>query len=525
MLLDLQAEDLGKSLQADICVVGGGPAGISIAREFANTGHTVILLESGGLQFDRATQDLYQGTNVRGDFSLTTSRFRMLGGTTYVWGGWSTTLDEGDFRRRDWVPYSGWPITKADLVPFYRRAQPLCELGRYRYTVAEWPTLAQKALALNPDLLEHRLWQLSPPTLFGEKYLDELRKAANIRLILNATATEIVTAENARSVTEVRVASLDGRRTRVRARAYVLACGGIETPRLMLASNRVEPSGLGNGNDLVGRFFMDHPHPDAGGVLLTGGLEPFKPYFQNAVGKERVVLGIGPSESAQRRLGILNSSIAVHGPIRFEPTDAWDSLMKLSRAFDERSWPPNAGSLLLNILRDLDGVIREGYLSARDGPVRGYTFTARTEATPNPDNRVTLDRERDALGMNRVRLDWKPAALDRVTTARTMELLAREFGRLGVGRVRINELLLEKDQRWSENLSWFGHHMGTTRMSSDAKSGVVDANCRVHGVDNLFIASSSVFPTSGFANPTLTILALALRLADHLKASVLSVKA
>ena len=517
MLLDFKTEDVGKSLQADVCIIGGGMAGIALAKEFANTGHSVVLLESGGLQFDRPTQDLYKGTNVRGDFSLTTSRFRMLGGTSYVWGGWCTPLDDSDFRKRDWVPYSGWPITKADLVPHYRRAQSLCELGRYRYTVAEWPSLAGQALALDSNLLGHRLWQLSPQTNFGEKYVGDLRKAANISLLLNATATEILTGDNARSVIEVRVASLNGRRTRVRARAYVLACGGIEIPRLLLASNRIEPKGLANGNDLVGRFFMEHPHPDAGGVLLTGGLESFKPYFENQVGKERVVLGFGPSESAQRRLGLLNSSIAVHGPLHFEPTDAWDSLMKLSRAFDERVWPPNAGSHVLNILRDLDGVIREGYLRAKEGPIRGFSFTARTEATPNPNSRVTLAEERDALGVKRIRLDWRPAELDRVTVARTMELLAREFGRLGVGRVRINELLLQNDLRWSENLSWFGHHMGTTRMSDDPKSGVVDANCCVHGVDNLFVASSSVFPTSGFANPTLTILALALRLADHLK--------
>jgi choline dehydrogenase-like flavoprotein len=525
MLRDLKVDEVGKTLQADVCIVGGGMAGIALAKEFANTGHGVVLLESGGLQFDRATQDLYKGTNVRGDFSLVTSRFRMLGGTSYVWGGWSAPLDELDFQKRDWVPYSGWPITRADLVPYYRRAQPLCELGRYRYTVPEWPGIASRALALDPNHLEHKLWQLSPQTHFGEKYLGDLRKAGNITLLLNASATEIVTGEEARAVTEVKVASLNGRRTRVRARAYVLACGGIEVPRLLLASNRVESKGLANGNDLVGRFFMEHPHPDAGGVLLTEDLESFRPYFDRQVGKEQVVLGIGPSERAQQRLRLLNSSIAVHGELHFEPTDAWDSLMKLSRAFNERSWPPNAGTHVLNILGDLDGVIREVYLRSKQGPVRGFSFTARTEATPNPNNRVTLQEERDALGVPRVRLDWKPAGQDRVTVAKTMQLVAQEFGRLGVGRVRVNELLLQDDLRWSDNLSWFGHHMGTTRMSTDPKTGVVDPNCRVHGVENLFVASSSVFPTSGFANPTLTILALAVRLADHLKASVLPIKA
>ena len=525
MLRDLKQDDVGKLLQADLCIVGGGMAGIALAKEFANTGRSVVLLESGGLQFDRPTQDLYQGTNVRGDFSLTTSRFRMLGGTSYVWGGWSAPLDEIDFQQREWVPHSGWPITRAELVPYYRRAQPLCELGAYRYTVPEWPSIAARALALDPNLLEHKFWQLSPQTNFGEKYLGELRQAPNITLLLNASATELVSAADARSVSAVQVAALNGRQTRVRARAYVLACGGIEIPRLMLASNRVEANGLANGNDLVGRYFMEHPHPDAGGVLLTGDVESFRPYFDRQVGKEQVVLGIGPSAGAQRRLHLLNSSIAVHGELHFEPSDAWDSLMKLSRAFDERSWPSNAGTHVMNILGDLDGVLREIYLKYRQGPIRGFSFTGRTESTPNPNNRVTLEQERDALGMPRVRLDWKPATADRLTMAKTMQLVAQEFGRLGVGRVRVSELLLQDDLRWSDNLSWFGHHMGTTRMSADAKTGVVDPNCRVHGMENLFVASSSVFPTSGYANPTLTILALALRLGDHLKANVLPVRA
>jgi choline dehydrogenase-like flavoprotein len=344
-------------------------------------------------------------------------------------------------------------------------------------------------------------------------------------LLLNATATEIVTREDARTVSEVRVASLGGRHTSVHARAYVVACGGIETPRLLLASKRTASGGLGNDHDLVGRFFMEHPHPNGGGVLLTQGLESFRPYSEHQAGAEKVVVGFGPSVQAQHRLGILNCSLAVEEPIHFEPSDAWDSLMKLGRAAEESTWPADAGSLVLSVLRDLDDVIREGYLRWRQGPIRGYSFTARTEATPNPQNRVTLAAERDALGMNRVRLDWRPAALDRVTVAQTMSLLAQEFGRLGVGRVKINGLLLEDDLRWSEGLSWFGHHMGTARMSSDPRTGVVDANCRVHGVENLFVASSAVFPTSGFANPTLTILALALRLADHLKTEVLPVRA
>jgi choline dehydrogenase-like flavoprotein len=169
------------------------------------------------------------------------------------------------------------------------------------------------------------------------------------------------------------------------------------------------------------------------------------------------------------------------------------------------------------VLGNLDALLRESYRRRKQRPVRGYSFIARTEAAPDPANRVMLSEERDALGQQRTRLQWRPGRVERTTVEKTMMLVAAEFGRLDVGRIRLNELLLEDDERWSENLSWFGHHMGTTRMSETPQTGVVDADCRVHGMANLYIASSAVFPTSGFANPTLTILALSLRLADHLK--------
>lgn len=519
MLIDFRRAGLGPQLEADVCVIGGGAAGITIANEIAN--HSVIVLESGGLEFDPKIQKLYQGENPRDDFSLDTSRFRMLGGTTYAWGGWCSPLDAIDFQRRDWVTDSGWPITKQDLVPYYQRAQKVCELGRYRYDVADWSVLATKALAFDPAKLEHRLWQLSPPTRFGQAYRGVLDKATNVRVLLNATVTQIVTGENGEAVKEVRIAALDGARASVRARSYVVACGGIESARLLLVSNTVEAKGLGNRHDLVGRYFMEHPHPDAGGVVIEGSVDRLRPYFDRRLSGEDLVVGVGPSPRAQERQQILNSSIAVHDALRVEPTDGWDSLMKLSRAFSGFEWPENSGTHVFNVLRNLGSVIREEYLRATDGPIRGFSFTARTETAPRPSNRITLIRDRDALGLNRVRLDWAPNTLERVTVEKTMMLLAAEFGRLGVGRVRLNEFLTESSARWSENLGWYGHHMGTTRMSENPRSGVVDVNCRVHGIANLYIASSSVFPTCGFANPTLTILALALRLADHIRNTVL----
>jgi choline dehydrogenase-like flavoprotein len=517
MLAEFKQIESNTELNADICIVGGGAAGISTACELIDEDCSVLLLESGGKSFDPDIQRMYKGVNDREDFALDTSRLRFLGGSTNHWGGWCAPLDEMDFVQREWVPNSGWPIAYDDLLPYYRRAQPVCELGEFRYDVAEWPSLSKATLPLDPEKLEHKMWQVSPPTAFGRVYEQDLGRATNLNVILGATVTQIVTNANGSAVTEVDVNDLHGRQATVRAALFVIACGGIETPRLLLASNRVEPAGIGNRNDLVGRFFMEHPHPDAGGIMVTGESASFDAYSTREVDGQRILTAFGPSPAAQKRLRILNSSIALSGPLRHAPSEGWDSLTKLSRSREASKWPEGLGGHIARVLRDLDDVLREGYRRMRGGEVKGFQLTARTEVVPNPDNRITLTHDRDALDVNRVRLEWNVGSLDRSTVATSMTLLAEELGRLNVGRVRINELLLKEDSGWSENLSWFGHHMGTTRMHENPKHGVVDVDCQVHGVSNLFIASSSVFPTCGFANPTLTIVAMALRLADHLK--------
>jgi choline dehydrogenase-like flavoprotein len=517
MLAYFEEIPTGSRLEADICIIGAGPAGIAMAREFEGTDLSVLLIESGGLDFDKETQNLYRGINERGDFKLHKSRFRIFGGTSYVWGGWCAPLDASDFETRAWVKDSGWPIKLADLTPFYRRAQPLFELGPYRYQVDQWDFGTAETLPLDRAKLRHILWQLSPPTVFGTTYLDELRTSKNIRVLLQANATEIVTDAVGSSVTRISLQDFHGRKSHVFAGAYVIACGGIETARLLLSSSRDQPWGLGNGHDLVGRFFMEHPHPDAGGVVFSVEPDLLRAYYEREFDSGRIILGWGPSAEAQEKLGILNCSVALHGSLHHGPSEGMDSLVKLARALESRRWPDDVSGHVWRVLRDLDNVLRESYMRATEGPVTGFGLIARTEVAPNPSNRLIMSDEKDELGMPRVKLVWNVGDLERLTVERTVNLLAQEFGRLGMGRVRINELLLEDNDTWSRNLSWFGHHMGTTRMSENPRTGVVDVDCKLHGMSNLYVASSSVFPTCGYANPTLTIGALAIRLADHLK--------
>jgi choline dehydrogenase-like flavoprotein len=260
MFTDARTIPAGTTLTADVCTVGAGAAGISIARELAHSPLDVCLLESGGLEYDLDTQQLYRGRSVGFPyFPLEIARLRFFGGTTNHWGGASRPLDDSDFEARDWVPHSGWPFRREALDPYYRRAHGVLELGPYAYDAGSWTTDERRPLRFEGESLRSAVLQQSPPTRLGQVYREELRRARNIRTCLNANLLEIETAPTGGPVTRLRVASLERNEFYVEARAYVLATGGIENPRLLLLSRRADPAGLGNEHDLVGRFCMDHP--------------------------------------------------------------------------------------------------------------------------------------------------------------------------------------------------------------------------------------------------------------------------
>jgi choline dehydrogenase-like flavoprotein len=324
--------------------------------------------------------------------------------------------------------------------------------------------------------------------------------------------------------------TLEGKSASIRAPRFVLACGGIENARILLLSNRNQPAGLGNERDLVGRYFMDHPHIACATARVesTSALKRVfaeASYVPDPEGKKEPTLfypSIGASEALQERERILNTGFRVF--TRMDPDGGVAAGLKLSSSVKRGTLPDDLGDVLWNIGRDLSDVVRV----ASGGEARGpqiLEFFARSESAPNPESRVTLSDESDALGLRRVRLDWKLDKLDKRSTRVSMLAIAQELGRLDLARVQLPDWLIDDDAPWGENLIGGFHHMGTTRMSADPSTGVVDENCRVHGVGNLYVAGSSVFPTSGHSNPTLTLLALALRLADHLKANPLNARA
>lgn len=513
MLIDARTLPEGQAVDADLCIVGAGAAGIAMARELAGQGLRLVLLESGGLDFDPAVQALCAG-EIAGNPSapLDESRLRFFGGTSNHWMGYCRPLDPADFAARPWIPHSGWPLDRAELDPFYARAQTVLQLQDYDYTTARWTADMPPLLAgpLGQGRLQTTVLQQSPPTRLGEVYRDELGRAANVRVLLNANLVDIRTDAAAVTVEELAVACLDGRRFVVRPKVAVLACGGIENARLLLSARGTVAAGLGNGHGLVGRFFMDHPAYDAAEILLDAD-----PALARGPATQVIDTTLALDPAVERAQSLGRFMVYVF-PRRDGGAEApgYRALRDLTKALRRGQMPERIWQMLGNVIDDLDGAA--GNLWRRFvAASQVLTVRLHTETAPHPDSRVTLLDVRDPLGLPRVRLDWQITEFDRRTIRRGLEILGEELGRLGLGRLRLAEWVQAPGFAVPGNGSY--HHMGTTRMSDDPRRGVVDRNGRIHGMANLYVAGSSVFATGGAVNPTLSIVALALRLADRLK--------
>jgi choline dehydrogenase-like flavoprotein len=518
MFQNLRDHQDGSIIETDLCIIGAGAAGITIAREFIGTSQNVLLLESGDLEPEGDTLALNEGVSVGEPHPpMETTALRFFGGTTNHWDGHCRPLDPIDFEARPWVPHSGWPITLKDLEPHYARAVPICEVGFNDFTAETWKAAFPGLIDWDTRRVVNRPWHLSPPTRFGERYREELRQADNIHVLFNANVIRIQLSENAGEVTELALKTLDGKAATVRPRQVVLACGGIENARLLLASNNVATAGVGNGNDLVGRFFMEHPHAIVAYAVPNVDITPFEPYFTGtpgtvAAGSAVIRVKPGLSEALQRTQQLPNACLDMgYG---YDRSSGYLAAREIGKALSDGRMPNNFGEDILTVLGDLDGLAAGAYHYARKE--RMLWFGANTEQIPNPQSRVSLDNSTDALGQHRTRLNWQLTALDKEATLRTCRIVGEELARLGIARMHIDDWMLDGDTDWSGLLVRY-HHMGTTRMGDNPKTSVVDRDCRIHGIANLHVAGSSVFATSGYANPTLTIVALALRLAGRLK--------
>ena len=489
--IDARTVPEGTVLETDLAIVGGGPVGIALALTLAATPLRIVLLESGGMKFDSKTQALYEGSKVGAPYlTLEATRLRFLGGSSNHWGGWCRPMDNIDFEERTWMPYSGWPFGRKALEPYYAHAQSLCEAGPFLYDrIKKWA--ADPTLALGEGGLTTRWFQFSKmrgsvlPTHFGDRYAEELKRLPRLSTYLHANVTRLGLDGSAARIGELDVATLTGRKFKVKPKVTVLAMGAIEIARLMLASNDVVPAGVGNTHDLVGRFFADHPIPrdTATLVLFDGKLSPFYTSVQDVRGAV-VRAGLFPSEEFRRAHAVMDSSTTI------ESKTELDELGKAAVAATATALGVDAGN------------------------AAAFSLGCGMEVTPDPDRRFTLDSQRDALGMPKLKLHMRIADSDFARFRLTLRELGRQLLASRIGMLRLN---LKERGQWLDGLDWASHHMGTTRMDVDPRKGVVNANLQVHGVSNLFVAGSSVYPTYSAVNPTLNLLALALRLADHLK--------
>jgi choline dehydrogenase-like flavoprotein len=501
MFIDGRSLPAGETLDADIAIVGAGAAGITLARALSGSGLKIALIESGGLEWSQAAQDLAAGELGEQTYgALDAVRLRQFGGTTGHWGGWCRELDPIDFEPRAHVPLSGWPIRKTDIAGYYAKAQPILQLGQARYEDSERVASELKAqlpISMQGDI-EPVLFEMSPPTRMGEMYRAEIERADTVVAYLNLTVTDIGVSDDANRVTALTLARDGAGTVQLTARHVVLAGGGMSNPQMLLCADGQVRGGLGNARDQVGRYFAEHPILIGYGAVLSFGEPAGGPFAFSDIqhGPQRYRLAFQPSEAIRAAGGRLSALITIEppGPV-FDPVKGGFT-----------TWDPR----WYGAEEDVRAIMAvQGATSARV-----HVLNAGIETRPNADSRITLTDKRDRFGMRQIRFDWKLTAADLEDYLANLADFGRALMKSGAGIVRVAP---DARDRWPAETAWGHHHMGATRMGDDPATSVCDRDCRVHGIANLWLAGSSVFTTPGACNPTLTIVALALRLADRLK--------
>ncbi len=555
MLINARGLEPGAVIDADVCIVGAGPAGLAVATEFVGSGLKVAVLESGDIKSDPKASEL--ATPARG-FKHGNMRVlesnRQIGGNSCVWNIQSdkaartvrfAPYSEGDFLPKPWRDGVGWPFPRRDLDAYYDRALRFVGQKGIGFNLAEWETDAAKRLPLQSNRVETAVFQFPDASVISDRRRDEVIASSNVTIYTYATAQSLIVAAGGRRVEGVCGVSAPDRKIEFRAREVILCANGFSTPQLLLNSTDVSPNGVGNEHDNVGRYYMNHPLVD-GGDFIPANKEMFSKMalYDLRTVRDTAILGyfhmtadairtenllnicfmLFPAEKGYRENSRMSERQQYGAYCALQVRDA----LKYGRAirFDQIGAAIIGFDGLIKI--GLDRVINRRQMLrwnlGRGGWSNMPDLTAHydrfgivhlIEQAAHRDNRVYLGNERDALGARKFTIDWKLHDEDVEAVQRAQAIFAEEVKKSGLGTY---EPLKNKDGGIEVISASTGHVMGATRMHEDPKQGVVDANCKVHGVDNLHIASSSVFPSGGYANPTFTIIALAIRLADRVKA-------
>jgi choline dehydrogenase-like flavoprotein len=547
MLVDTTTQIPGDFLQFDVCIVGSGPAGMTLAREISRSGFRVCLLESGGYKPAEEAQNLCAGAvdSAHGyrEQTLLEGRRRQFGGTANLWNhemrGKSARhirylpLDEIDFERRDWVPESGWPFSRREMQPFYERAQEVCGIGKFDCRAGGRETETKNSRPWQTEKIESVVSQFGSSDIFLKHYRRELARDERVTVVLRAVLLQLQMDPLSRAITSAEAGTPNGGRFQVRAQAFVLAAGGLENARILLLQDTLQRGGLGNQHDMVGRCFMDHPATTLG-VLIPSSSAVFEEtrfYDQHDVGGQPIMYQLHIRPEVMRREKMLNlcavlvphfKNLRANGPAVLHqllvrgPRFLWRHLsaappynLQNGEPLDP---PQSLRQRLLEQYYSLGrcGWSRLGGLERRFGEFGVHSLV---EQSPDRSNRILLQEQTDAFGQRKAKVLWRWNELDLHSIRQAQQIFREELAAAGIGSfIPVEETIGSHPRRFASP----HHFLGTTRMHDNPRNGVVDSDGRVHDVPNLFIAGSSVFPTGGFANPTLTIVALTLRLAAHL---------
>ena len=473
----IDARDLAGSapIDCDVCIIGAGAAGITLARELAGTKARVVLLEAGGDDYSNDSQRYYAGRSVGREYlDLTQCRLRYFGGTTNHWDGWCLPLDDIDFQPRPGLPHCGWPIDAATLAPFYRRAATVCELPRDDFRPDTWGINSGNVPApfAGPQFVA-KIIQQSPPTRFGERYRQDLLAADNIDIYLHAPVVNIAANDAGTAVRHLTIAPTPNRQIDVAARYVVLATGGIENARLLLASNDVAATGLGNQHDLVGRYFMVHVETWPAQIQFAQpkSLTELNRMVETIDPDDRYAPFAGPSASLMQANKLANCRI-LFGVTWTRQSPGVEAIKHLLGMHGGKSRGLVAD--LGNIAADFDDVVATAYrryFKRLRGKFDAMTLFFHSEQLPNPDSRITIGSQRDALGLPQTIVDWRLSDADKRSLKETLRLLGMEVGRTGFGRLQME--LSDAAGGWPDDIRGNEHHMGTTRMSDPPRNGNV----------------------------------------------------
>ena len=554
MFIDGRQIASGSALETEVCIIGGGPAGIAIARELAGTTISVILVETGGWRSSKSTQSLNDAELMSsGHPPPQMYRERRFGGSSTIWGGRCVPLIRSDFEPRSYVANSGWPISYDELLPYYSRALTYCEAGEFVFDPGCLKQAGPIVEGLASPEIAVGLERFSPPTDFGRRFRSDLRQSSRQKILLESTCVRLSSGDSGRIAEAVECSTVAGNNFRICAKYVIVAAGGLESARLLLASNDRFPEGFANSSGALGRYYMSHLEGTLGYLKVGPGRKVMWDFARTSDGvyaKHHIRL----SDELQRRRQLRNMIFRLHHANPMDPRhgDPVLSLMYVAKRFILPEYRRKITTVELEVLERLPKgralltrhmaniaskpwpLLRfvSSWLYKRHARYRRVPYVAlhskhgvypldyNAEQTPLYDSRISLTHDKDRFGVQKLRIDWRVCPEDLASIAASYRQMRDSLASTTAAAIAYDDDAL--DESVKQVVAVGGHHIGTARMSSDPKRGVVNPQCRTHDVENLYIAGSAVFPTSGSANPTLTIVALAIRIADQLKTALRS---